>query len=70
MKLSKDLASQITKLESFQTFFSEALDKKLQYAELDELARFVFGGLDRAIEAFIEEEDLDFLLDKSLQRNR
>lgn len=66
MKLSKNLANQITQLESFQTFFSEALDKKLQYAELDELARFVFGSLDRAIEAFIEEEKLDFLLDKSL----
>jgi hypothetical protein len=62
MKISKHLARQITKSESFSTFFSEALDKRLQYAELDELARFVFGSLDNAIEAYIKEEGLDFLL--------
>lgn len=58
MRLNARQIKQIISLESFDTFFSHALDKKLQHCELKELAIFVFGGIDRAVNEFLKENDL------------
>lgn len=64
MKPNKKYIAQITQLESFESFFAGALDKKLQYSNLNELAKFVFGSLEKAIEEFLKEEKLETIFNK------
>lgn len=55
--------SEVIQSESFELFFADKLDKKLQYADRDELAVFVFGSLQRAVRAFMKEkEDWEVLI--------
>ena len=57
MKLSKRRINQITQLESFREFFASELDRKLQYANLNELAAFVFGNTEKAVMSFLSENE-------------
>jgi len=61
MRLTKKDITEITQLESFRSFFADSLDKKLQYSDLDELAKFVFGSIEKAVLRFLSEEDQKYL---------
>lgn len=47
----------VLKSEAFQLFFEDKLDKKLQYADIEELAKFVFGSIDKAVLKFEREKE-------------
>ncbi len=54
MKLTNINIEQIIQLEDFETFFSCSLDKKLQYSNIDELIKFVFGSKKNAVREFLK----------------
>ncbi len=55
----------IVQLEPFKHFFAEEMDQWLQYVELEEMAKAVFGSLEKAVNEFARQDrDFNFLARK------
>ena len=65
MRLSKRTVRMIVQLEPFKHFFAEEMDQWLQYVELEEMAKAVFGSLEKAVNEFVRQDrDFNFLARK------
>lgn len=52
----------LLKSEAFRLFLEDNLDKKLQHAQLEVLAKFVFGSIAKALRRYeLEKEDWEYL---------